>query len=66
MISLAQKIGKEFRHLRLDMYNVSGHIYIGEYTFYSNGGFINIDSKEFSQKLADMIDVTPLHHSKKS
>ena len=60
MISIAQKVGKDFRHLRLDMYSVSGHIYIGEFTFYSNGGFINIYSKEYSQELADKIDITPL------
>lgn len=66
MLSLAQRIGKGFRHLRLDMYSVDGHIYIGEFTFYSNGGFINIDSEEYSQKLADMIDVTPLNRSTKS
>ena len=57
MIAIAEEQGKKFPCLRLDMFNVDGHIYIGEFTFYPNGGFINIYSEEYSQKLADMIDI---------
>lgn len=58
MIDIARKEGQKFPHLRLDMYNIDGKIYIGEYTFYSNGGFINIYVDEYSQMLADKIDIT--------
>ena len=57
MIKIAREEGKKFPHVRLDMYNIDGKIYIGEYTFYSNGGFINIYSEEYSQMLADKIDL---------
>lgn len=60
MIAIAEEQGKKFPCLRLDMFNVDGHIYIGEFTFYPNGGFINIYSEEYSQKLADMIDINSL------
>lgn len=58
MITLAQKVGKSFRHLRLDMFSIEGRIYIGEFTFYSNGGFINIIDEDYSQMLADKIPTT--------
>lgn len=60
MIAIARKEGKKFPHLRLDMYSVNGKVYVGEYTFYSNGGFINIYSEEFSQQLADRIDISKI------
>ena len=57
MIAIARKEEKKFPQLRIDMYNVDGKIYVGEYTFYANGGFINIYSDEYSQTLADRIDI---------
>lgn len=58
MLSIAQTLCKGTQHLRVDMYNISGKIYVGELTFYSNSGFINIRSKEYSRFLADLIDIT--------
>ena len=58
MIVFAERLGKNFPHLRVDMYNVNGHIYVGEFTFYSNGGYINIENCEYSNLLADKIDIT--------
>lgn len=60
MINIARQEGRNFPHLRIDMYSVNDRIYIGEYTFYSNGGFINIYSQEYSQMLADKIDISKL------
>lgn len=57
MIDLSRRLGKGFKHVRIDMYNVAGKILIGEFTFYSNGGFINIYNQEYAQELADCIDV---------
>ena len=57
MIHLAEELGKPFRHVRIDMYNVNGTIYIGEFTFYSSGGFISIRDSEYSQELADAIQI---------
>lgn len=59
MIAIVEKLCVGYPHIRVDLYNVDGHIYFGEMTFYTGDGFINIDNKEFSQKLADLIDITP-------
>lgn len=56
MIEVAKVLGKPFKHVRIDMYSVNNVIYIGEFTFYSSGGTINIRNRDYAQKLADLID----------
>lgn len=57
MIAIVRKLAVGFPHIRIDLYNVNGKVYFGEFTFYSGGGFINIKSREYEQQLADYIDV---------
>ena len=38
MINIVEKLTDGFRHVRLDLYNVDGKIFFGEYTFYDQGG----------------------------
>lgn len=57
MIELAGALCRGHQHLRVDMYNVGGKIYCGELTFFSGGGFIKMVSQEYSQYLADLIDL---------
>ena len=65
MIEIANVLSKNEPHIRVDMYNIAGKIYIGELTFYSNGGFINIFNKEFSDKLASYIDIANIKRGSK-
>lgn len=58
MLVLAEILAKGTQHLRVDMYNVDGKIYIGELTFYSGSGYINIESKEYARYLASLIDLS--------
>lgn len=60
MKSIVEKLCVGFPHIRIDMYNVDGKIYMGEMTFYSGKGFINIDDADLSQELADYIDISRL------
>ena len=55
MIQIVERLCKPFQHIRVDLFNIDGKIYFGELTFFSGAGFINIKSKEYSQKLADKI-----------
>ncbi len=57
MVDIVNQLCKDFPHVRIDLYNVKGKIYFGEVTFYSNGGYINIASQDYSQYLADMIQI---------
>lgn len=40
MIRLAKKLSKGFPHVRIDFYEVDGHTYFGEFTFYHLSGFM--------------------------
>ena len=59
MILLADDIAQAVPspHIRVDMYNIDGKIYLGELTFYSSAGYISIYNKEYSQYLADLIKI---------
>lgn len=38
MIEKAKTLSKDLIHVRIDLYNIEGKIYFGEYTFHHNGG----------------------------
>lgn len=50
LVALAEKIGKDFDFVRVDLYCVAGHVYFSEATFYPAGGY-----KEFTPKSWDKI-----------
>lgn len=60
MITMVKILCKNMQHVRIDLYNINGRIYFGEITFYSGGGFIHIDSKEYADYLASLIDLKDL------
>lgn len=57
MVEIAERLSKPFPHVRVDLYNINGRIIFGEMTFYSNGGFVNIYSKEMDKQIASWIDL---------
>jgi len=59
MIAVAEKLGQGFRHIRIDLYNIDGHIYFGEYTFFNKGGYFYYP-KETADRLAEKIDLAGL------
>ena len=61
MIEIVEKLCIGFPHIRIDLYNIDEQIYFGEMTLFSGSGFINIESYEFSQKMADLIDISRIN-----
>lgn len=57
MLSVAEQLSAGFPELRVDMYNVQGHIYFGELTFTSQGGFMNFYTPEFNKELGSYFDI---------
>ena len=57
MITIAEKLSREFKFLRVDLYNVAGQIYFGELTFYPAAGFGAFTPAEWDRKLGDLIDL---------
>lgn len=58
MKEIAAKLSKGMRHVRIDLYEVNGKIYFGEYTFFSGGGFQLFHPEEWERRMGDWIDLT--------
>lgn len=54
MVEIATTLSQGFSHVRVDLYNVDGHIYFGELTFCESSGFCKILPEEFDCKLGEM------------
>lgn len=55
MFDIAERLSKGFPCIRIDLYNVDGHIYFGEYTFYNQSGFEDGFDYESNKHLGDQI-----------
>lgn len=55
MIELAEILSKDFKHVRVDFYDIKGHIYFGEFTFFSNSGFLPFEPEEWDYKIGEWL-----------
>lgn len=46
MVAIAEAIAKDFEHVRVDLYDINGKIYIGELTFTPEGGIMSYFTNE--------------------
>ena len=60
MITIAKKCAKDFPFVRVDMYNLSGKIYIGEMTFQSGGGMDLYIEDSWNYKTGEMLDLSKI------
>ncbi len=58
MKEIAAKLSKGMKFVRIDLYELGGKIYFGEYTFFHGGGFQLFHPEEWEQRLGDWIDLT--------
>lgn len=49
LISVAEKLSKEFEFVRVDLYNIDGKIIFSELTFHSGGGLIPFEPKNYDR-----------------
>lgn len=47
MVEIAELLSKDFSHVRIDLYNIDGHIYFGEYTFTPASGFQHFEPDKY-------------------
>lgn len=57
MKEIARKLSQPFPMVRVDLYNLDGHIYFGEMTFYHGGCCQEITPEEWDLKFASWIDL---------
>ncbi len=55
MIAAARKLSQGLPHVRIDFYDVDGHMYFGEYTFYHFSGFMPMEPSCWDLKMGDML-----------
>ena len=56
MKKVASELCEGIRHVRIDMYELNGKLYFGEYTFFPGGGFQLFHPEEWEQRLGDWIE----------
>ena len=56
MVQLAEILSKDMPFVRIDFYNVDGHIYVGEMTF-TPGLFLRFEPKEADMFLGKYLDI---------
>lgn len=55
MIKLAQILSKGIPHVRIDFYEANNKVYFGEFTFYDNGGYLQIHPDNWELEWGNLI-----------
>lgn len=55
MVRIAKKLSGNIPHVRVDLYNINGKVFFGEFTFHHNGGVVPFHPKEWDKTLGDLI-----------
>lgn len=56
MKALAAKLAEGLKQVRIDLYQIDGRIYFGEYTFYHWGGFVPFEPEGWDEKFGRMYE----------
>lgn len=63
MIEIARHLSKNIIHVRIDLYNIDGRIFFGEYTFHHGGGVDRFNLPEWNKQMGDLIILPSLSRS---
>lgn len=55
MLELARKLSEKIPFVRVDFYEIDGHVYFSELTFYPGAGFTPFNPPEWDKKLSDWL-----------
>ena len=61
MVSIARRLSKGFLFVRIDLYEIKGKVYFGEYTFYPASGLNNRDSDQWDLQFGGDLDICKLN-----
>ena len=59
MIEIAKMLSANIPHVRIDLYDINGKIYFGEYTFFHNSGFVPFKPEEWDYKIGNLLELPP-------
>lgn len=55
MLEISRKLSKGFPHVRVDLYDINGHIYFGELTFFHFSGNVPFEPEEWDYKIGEWL-----------
>ena len=55
MVHIAKKLSTGIPHVRVDLYNVEGHVYFGELTLYDSSGYDDMSSEEWNETFGNWL-----------
>ena len=58
MKEIAARLSQGMRQVRIDLYEINGKLYFGEYTFFSGGGFQIYKPEKWELQMGDWIDLS--------
>ena len=57
MKNLARKLSEDMKFVRIDLYEINGEVYFGEFTFFHAGGFWPFKPEEYEVKYGELISI---------
>lgn len=57
MVEIARKLAKPFPFVRVDFYEIGDKVMVGEMTFYSGGGLLQFEPREWDYKMGEFIEL---------
>lgn len=57
MVRIAEQLSEGLPHVRMDMYEIKGKVYFGEYTFYHFGGVVPFVPAEWDEKIGSWLTI---------
>lgn len=57
MISVAEKLSQHYPQMRIDLYNVEGKIYCGEFTIFHFGGLVPFEPESYDEFFGSLIQL---------
>lgn len=62
MIEIAKILSEDFPAVRVDLYNINGHIYFGELTFFPWSGYVQYNPDSFDFEMGDKFILPKRNH----
>lgn len=60
MVEYAEKLSKQFPHVRVDFFNINGEIIFGELTFFMASGFLSFEPDSFDYEMGEQFKLPPI------
>lgn len=61
MVNIAERLSYGLPHVRVDLYQVNGKVFFGEYTFYHFGGMVPFEPKSWDKTFGDWLQLPTLN-----